>query len=71
MGLTAVGNRDKAFDALSRARPRGVELRSALRDPGFDVLRSDPRFGRVGSDGVAGPPVSGTKARPSAVSGRR
>jgi tetratricopeptide (TPR) repeat protein len=53
MALTAVGKRDKAFDALSRARPRGVELRSALRDPGFDPLRSDPRFGRIGRDDVA------------------
>jgi tetratricopeptide (TPR) repeat protein len=50
LGLTAVGNRDKAFDALARARPRGAELRSALRDPGFDLIRSDPRFGRVGRD---------------------
>jgi tetratricopeptide (TPR) repeat protein len=39
MGLTAVGNRDKAFDALSRARPRGAEVRSALRDPGFVLMR--------------------------------
>ena len=53
MGLTAVGNRDKAFDALSRARPRGAELRSALRDPGFDPLRSDPRFGRIGREAAA------------------
>lgn len=50
MGLTAVGSRDKAFDALSRARPRGAELRSALRDPGFDLIRSDPRFGKVWRD---------------------
>ena len=47
MGMSAVGNRDKAFDALSRARPRGAELRMALRDPGFDRLRSDPRFDRI------------------------
>ena len=47
MGMSAVGNRDKAFDALSRARPRGAEFRMALRDPGFDRLRSDPRFARM------------------------
>ena len=47
MGMSATGNRDKAFDALSRARPRGAELQMALRDPGFDVLRSDPRFARI------------------------
>ena len=69
MGLTAVGNRDKAFDALSRARPRGVELRSALRDPGLDVLRSDPRFGRVGRDEPV--PAADTKARQRSVSGTR
>jgi len=50
MGLSALGNRDKAFDALSRARPRGIELRSVLRDPGFDSLRRDPRFSRIGRD---------------------
>ena len=47
MGWTAVGSRDKAFDALSRARPRGAEFRMALRDPGFDKLRSDARFQRI------------------------
>jgi Tfp pilus assembly protein PilF len=47
MGMSAVGNRDKAFDALSRARPRGAEFRMALRDPGFDKLRSDARFQRI------------------------
>ena len=50
MGLGAIGDRDKAFDALSRARPRGAELRSLLRDPGFDPLRGDPRFSRVARD---------------------
>jgi hypothetical protein len=50
MGLAALGSVDRAFDALSRARPRGAELRSVLRDPGFDSLRRDPRFSRVGRD---------------------
>jgi len=68
MGLTVVGNRDKAFDALSRARPRGAELRNALRDPGFDPLRSDPRFGQVGRDDAR---PAQTKARARSVSATR
>jgi len=63
MGLTAVGNRDKAFDALSRARPRGAELKSAMRDPGFDLLRSDPRFNRIGAEDKPPAAVSGTRTR--------
>lgn len=50
MGLSALGSGDKAFDALGRARPRGAELRSALRDPGFDGIRRDPRFSRLRRD---------------------
>jgi tetratricopeptide (TPR) repeat protein len=69
MGLTAVGSRDKAFDALSRARPRGAELKSALRDPGFDQIRSDPRFGRVGADDAAGG-TPGAKRSARVSSGR-
>jgi tetratricopeptide (TPR) repeat protein len=68
MGLTAVGNRNAAFDALSRARPRGAELRTALRDPGFDAIRSDPRFARIGREDPA-PPARG--ARPGASAGTR
>jgi TolB-like protein/Tfp pilus assembly protein PilF len=44
MGLGVVGDKRQAFDALLRARPRGAEFRAALRDPGFDALRNDPRF---------------------------
>jgi tetratricopeptide (TPR) repeat protein len=71
MGLSAVGSRDKAFDALSRARPRGAELRSALRDPGFDQIRSDPRFSRVGMEGSSDGVGSPTKTRTARASGPR
>ena len=70
LGLTALGTRDKAFDALSRARPRGAELRSALRDPGFDAIRSDPRFDQVGIETPVGA-TSGTKAAAAGPSGTR
>jgi tetratricopeptide (TPR) repeat protein len=62
MGLAVIGNRDKALDALSRARPRGAELRSALRDPGFDRLRADPRFSRIMSEEPSGSGASRAKS---------
>jgi hypothetical protein len=43
----ALGDRDKALDALSRVQPRGVELSTALRDAGFDAMRNDARFRRI------------------------
>ena len=69
MGLTAVGNRDKAFDALSRARPRGAELKSALRDPAFDAIRSDPRFRQIGRDEAV--PAAATRRRVGSASATR
>jgi Tfp pilus assembly protein PilF len=65
MGLTAVGNREKAFDALSRARPKGAELKAAMRDPGFDLLRADRRFNRVAADDAANGSTSGARDRAS------
>ena len=63
MGLAALGDRDKAFDALSRARPRGAELRGVLRDPGFDSIRSDRRFSRVAQESSPSPSRTGPGAR--------
>jgi tetratricopeptide (TPR) repeat protein len=47
MAFEALGDRDKAFEALRRVTPRGVELTNALRDVGFDGMRTDGRFRRM------------------------
>lgn len=47
LGAAMLGDRANALDVLERVRPRGAELWSALRAPGFDALRSDPRFRRL------------------------
>jgi TolB-like protein/Tfp pilus assembly protein PilF len=39
-----VGDRGRALSALESARPRGIYLWFVMRDPGFDPVRSDPRF---------------------------
>ncbi len=43
-GWIQLGDTARGLDALSRARPRGRMLTSALRDPVFDVIRQDPAF---------------------------
>jgi tetratricopeptide (TPR) repeat protein len=55
LALEALGDRDNAFEALRRVAPRGVELTNALRDVGFDGMRTDGRFRRIAaSDERAG-----------------
>jgi len=74
MALDALGDRDKAFDALGRVQPVGAEFVTALRDPGFNGMRSDPRFRTLASRSSgasrqpAGPPRGrGVAARLSAA----
>ncbi|MGI8497261.1 MAG: tetratricopeptide repeat protein [Gemmatimonadaceae bacterium] len=43
----AIGNNRRALDVLEHLRPRGADLRFALLAPGFDGLRSAPRFRRL------------------------
>ena len=57
LALDALGDRDRAFDALRRIRPTGVEFAMALRDPRFDQMRLDARFRRIAS--AAGKPAAG------------
>jgi tetratricopeptide (TPR) repeat protein len=45
--LETLGDRDRAFDALSRIEPTGAEFIASLRDPGFDQMRSDQRFRKL------------------------
>jgi tetratricopeptide (TPR) repeat protein/TolB-like protein len=47
LALEALGDRDRAFEALRRIEPTGVDLAMALRDPRFDPMRGDPRFRRI------------------------
>jgi tetratricopeptide (TPR) repeat protein len=42
--LAMIGDGKSAVDALSRARPKGAEFRTALRDPSLDTVRREARF---------------------------
>lgn len=56
--LAATGDRERAIQALSRARPQGAQLRAALRDPILDGLRSDALFKRLVGEVTGGRAVS-------------
>jgi hypothetical protein len=47
LALEALGDRDRALEALRRVEPTGVQFAMALRDPRFDQMRSDARFRRI------------------------
>ena len=46
-GLAAVGDIERALQALERVRPLTAEFGFYLRDPDLDPLRSNPRFQRL------------------------
>ena len=50
LALVATGQQNRALDLLERVRPRGPWLWSYLLSPGFDPIRSQPRFQRVYQD---------------------
>jgi len=43
----AVGEQEQALALLERVQPRGASLRFWLQTPGFDSVRSQPRFQRI------------------------
>ena len=45
--LVAIGERDRALDALERIRPRGAHFWFDVKVPQLDPIRSDPRFQRL------------------------
>ncbi len=47
LALVAAGRQDRALDLLERVRPRGPWLWTYLVFPGFDPIRSQPRFQRI------------------------
>ena len=44
LGFLRVGDRERALAVLESVQPRGLTLWFALRDPGLDPIRDDPRF---------------------------
>jgi serine/threonine protein kinase len=48
--LLALGRNREVLELLERSRPRGAQLWFYLRNPEFNVLRSDPRFLKVESE---------------------
>jgi len=46
-GLLATGQAEQGMSLLERVQPRGASLWFWLRSPGFDAVRSQPRFRRI------------------------
>ena len=44
LGFVRTGDRERALATLESIRPRGLTLWFALRDPGLDPVREDPRY---------------------------
>ena len=47
LAFEALGDRARAFEALRRIQPTGVDMAMSLRDPRFDQMRLDSRFRRL------------------------
>jgi tetratricopeptide (TPR) repeat protein/TolB-like protein len=47
LAFEALGDRTRAFEALRRIQPTGVDMNMSLRDPRFDQMRLDARFRRI------------------------
>jgi tetratricopeptide (TPR) repeat protein len=63
----ALGDRERAFEALRRIDPAGVQLGMALRDPGFDQMRKDARFRRIVAAAPKSTPVESESPSGTAV----
>ena len=68
LAFEALGDRTRAFEALRRIEPTGVDMAMALRDPRFDQMRLDARFRRLAAADAKSTRADSTSTRSGASS---